>query len=179
MAADAAAPGAARGGAFVAPLQRALLGEPLAFLAAEHARQTVLLAHLERIAQDPNARAARGVAGPLLTWLTEELPLHLADEEQSLYPRLRPHDTAGVLGRLTADHRRDRLMVGKVIEGLRRLAAGRPVQEGFAVAALGFAALHRRHLELEETGLAPLARRCLTAEALAALAAEMAERRAG
>ena len=66
--------------ALVAPLQRALLEDPLAFLSAEHARQTVLLGHLERVARAPLARAARVLAAMLLGWLTVELPTIDASE---------------------------------------------------------------------------------------------------
>uniref|UniRef100_UPI0022EA7093 hemerythrin domain-containing protein n=1 Tax=Falsiroseomonas oryzae TaxID=2766473 RepID=UPI0022EA7093 len=91
----------------VAPLAQALIADPVAFLSAEHARQLVLLAHLERLARAPAARGARVMAQALLRWLTQELPLHIADEEHSLYPRLRPHDAAGALERLAAEHQRD------------------------------------------------------------------------
>lgn len=165
-------------GALVAPLQPALLGEPLDFLAAEHARQTVLIAHLERLTRDLQGRTARDMAGVLLRWLTEELPLHFADEERSLYPRLRAHDTAGVLRRLTAEHGRDRQLMRDIIAGLRRLLEGELPQKGFTGTALALAALHRRHLEMEEAQNTPLARRCLSAEALRELVAEMAARRA-
>lgn len=167
------------GEAFVAPLQPALMRRPLDFLAAERARQTVLLAHLERLARERRSRATRGIARALLRWLAEELPLHLADEEQSLHPRLRPHADPDLLRRLAIEKGRDRLLAFEVLPGLRRLAGGEPAQEGFAAAALGFTALHRRHMELEQAEVAPLARRCLTAQALEELAAEMAARRTG
>jgi hypothetical protein len=64
---DGAPPSAS--GAHVAPIQAALLEDPLDFLAAKHARQTVLLGHLERVARDPQARAAKELAGALLRWL--------------------------------------------------------------------------------------------------------------
>lgn len=166
-------------GAHVAPIQAALLDDPIAFLSAEHARQTVLLGHLERVARDPQARAARGLAAALVRWLKEEMPLHLADEERSLYPRLAAHDDRGVLERLREEHRRDQRLIADLVSGLRRAAEGRAPEPGFAEIARGFAAGHRRHLALEESTLAPLARRCLSPEAMAALAAEMAARRAG
>jgi hemerythrin-like domain-containing protein len=161
----------------VAPLQRRLLQDPIAFLSAEHGRQTVLLGHLERVARAPLARAAPVLAAMLLDWLTSELPTHIADEERSLYPLLTAHDTAGVLVRLQAQHRGDKAAIPAVIMGLRRVAAGEPPAPDFAAAALAFAAGHRRHLALEEAAVTPLARRVLTDEALAALADEMARRR--
>ncbi|GGG27934.1 hypothetical protein GCM10010964_14850 [Caldovatus sediminis] len=164
-------------GADVAPIQAALLDDPLAFLSAEHARQTALLGHLERVAREPQARAARGIAVVLLRWLTRELPLHVADEERSLYPRLAAFDEAGVLDELREEHRRDRRLIADIASGLRRIARGGVPEPGFAEAAREFVAGHRKHLAHEETVLTPLARRWLGPEAMAALAAEMVARR--
>jgi hemerythrin-like domain-containing protein len=164
-------------GAHVAPIQAALLDDPVAFLAAEHARQTVLLGHLERVVRDPQARAAKELAAALLRWLTHELPVHIADEERSLYPRLAAFDTTGVLDRLQDDHRRDQRLVSEVAAGLRRAAEGRVPGPRFAAAALEFAANHRAHLALEESAVTPLARHRLAPDAVASLAAEMAARR--
>ncbi|MBW8268865.1 hemerythrin domain-containing protein [Caldovatus aquaticus] len=166
-------------GAHVAPIQPALLDDPIAFLSAEHARQTVLLGHLERVARDPQGRAARDLAAVLLVWLTEEMPLHVADEERSLYPRLAAHDEQGVLERLREEHRRDHRLIADLVSGLRRIAEGHAPMAGFPEIAREFAAGHRRHLAIEESVLAPLARRCLGPEAMAALGAEMAARRDG
>lgn len=161
----------------VAPLQAALLEDPVAFLSAEHARQTVLLGHIERVARAPLNRAARGLAAMLLDWLSAELPVHIEDEERSLYPRLAAHDTVGVLRTLQAQHREDRNAVRTILAGLRRAAAGKAPGADFAPAALAFASGHRRHLALEEAAVTPLARRVLDQDALASLADEMARRR--
>ena len=163
--------------ALVAPLQAALLQEPLAFLAAEHARQTVLLAHLERLARAPEGRASRLLARVLLHWLSVELPLHLADEEASLYPRLAAFDSEGVLPRLREQRRQDRLATPALLAALRRAAGGEPPAAGFTEAALGFVARQRQQLALEESALVPLAQRQLGAAELSAVAAEMIQRR--
>lgn len=167
----------AGGTARVSPLQASLLEDPVAFLSAEHARQTVLLGHLERVARAPRARGARSLAHLLIAWLTQELPVHIADEEGSLYPRLAAADAAGVLAGLHADHVHDREAVHGVVNGLRAIAEGKAPETGFAAAAAAFAARHRRHLAIEEESVAPLARRVLSSEALRALADEMARRR--
>jgi hemerythrin-like domain-containing protein len=163
--------------AHVAPIQAALLADPIAFLWAEHARQRVLLGHLERIARAPAARGARALAAALLQWLRHELPTHLADEEQSLYPRLAPHDSRGVLARLSAEHERDRYSARDVVQSLASLAEGAAPGAGFTQVALRFAADHRRHLAWEEAEVTPLARRALDEDATAALAEEMLHRR--
>jgi len=167
----------ASGRAEVSPLRAALLQDPIAFLSAEHARQTVLLAHLERVVRAPRARGARELARALLDWLSFDLPLHIADEECSLYPRLRGRDAEGVLDRLSAEHHRDREMVHTIIQGLRSVAAGTALSPGFAEMARAFVEAHRAHLALEEAVIAPLARRALSHASQAALAEDMARRR--
>jgi len=166
-----------RGKAQVAPLRAALLADPVAFLSAEHARQTVLLSHLERIVRAPRARGARALAAALFEWLTRDLPIHIADEEASLYPRLQAHDSDGVLVQLRHEHQRDRVAVQAVVAGLRRVMAGVAPEPGFAEAAAAFVQGHRSHLALEEAAVTPLAERVLAPEVVAALAAEMAARR--
>lgn len=162
----------------VAPLRAALLEDPLAFLSAEHGRQMALLAHLERLARAPRARAARVMAQALLRWLTEELPVHVADEEHSLYPRLRRHGAA-LVDRLLAEHARDARLVAGTVAGLRAIAAGERVPEAFPGDAAAFARRHRQHLGLEEAVVVmELSRKTLTREEQARLGEEMARRRA-
>jgi hemerythrin-like domain-containing protein len=158
----------------VAPLRASLLGDPVAFLSAEHGRQLALLSHLERLARAPRARSARVMAAALLRWLTEELPVHIADEERSLYPRLRRFDAPAV-ARLAAEHRRDARLAAGTARELRAIVAGTP-PDALRDAA-DFARRHRQHLEFEEATIMPLSRRMLTGEERADLAAEMAGRR--
>lgn len=161
----------------VAALSADLLDDPLAFLSAEHVRQTVLLSHLERLARRPAGPAAAAMAQGLFLWLKDELPLHFADEEASLYPRLAPHDPAGTLAALAADHQRDTQLAGAVLETLRRIAAGEALAPDALAAVLGFVRLHREHLAVEEAKIMPLARAVLTPAAKLALAGEMTVRR--
>lgn len=161
----------------VSPLGATLLEDPVAFLSAEHARQRALLGHLDRLARAPAARGARQMAEALLRWLTRELPVHIADEEGSLYPRLRPHDGSGAIARLSVEHRRDASLAAAVAAGLRRLVAEGEADAAFRETAAAFTRLHRQHLAFEEAVITPLARAVLTDGARAALAAEMAMRR--
>src|SRR5689334_20846720 len=115
----------------VAPLAPALIRDPVAFLSAEHGRQLVLLAHLDRLARAPAGRGSRAMAQALLDWFGGELPMHVADEEQSLHPRLRPHDASGVVERLSREHQRDAVLAQAALPGLRALAAGRRAGQGF------------------------------------------------
>lgn len=160
-------------------VNEALLSDPLAFLLAEHARQKVLLSHLDRLARNHPGRGRTAMARALAAWFACELPVHLADEELSLYPRLRAHDSSGILARLSREHARDRAPARRLVGDLARVAAGERPGAGFVEEALRFAAHHRAHLATEEREVTPLARRALDPSATAALAAEMAERRAG
>lgn len=162
----------------VAPLAPALIADdPLGFLSAEHARQMVLLAHLDRLARGPAARGARAMADAVLRWLRDEMPLHIADEERSLLPRLAPHDRRGALARVRDEHERDRRLALDVAAGLAALVDGDAPGPRFAEAAGEFARLHRAHLEFEERAVMPLARQSLGAAERAALSQEIAARR--
>lgn len=169
--------GTASPGFDVTPISAELLDDPVAFLSAEHVRQTVLLAHLERLARKPGGPAAASMAQGLLHWLSEELPLHIADEEASLYPRLAPHDAEGTLATLSAEHRRDAQLVAEALDTLRGIVAGEPQPVAALTAILGFVRLHREHLAVEEAKIMPLARAVLTPAARLALAGEMTVRR--
>ncbi|WP_137180670.1 hemerythrin domain-containing protein [Roseomonas sp. AR75] len=164
------------GEAWIGALDEALLRDPLVFLSAEHARQRVLLGHLERLARQPGGPAQGPIARALAAWFACELPLHAADEEDSVYPRL---------GAEAA--RRYRALAGcaatapDVRAGLRAalaaIATGHAPAAGFAEAALAFAAAYRRHLTIEEEEIMPLARRRLRGAERSAIAREMAARR--
>jgi hypothetical protein len=161
----------------VAPLPSALLEDPIAFLSAEHARQLVLLSHLDRLAQRPAARGARGLAAVLLHWLDTELPLHVADEEVSLYPRLLAHDPRGVLARLAQDHDGAAGAKRGVVEALRLLGGEQRAPAGFPAAGAALVRLVRAHISTEEAVVTPLARAVLTPAVLAAISVEMVARR--
>lgn len=169
--------GGPRRGAVFGRLGPELLKDPLAFLTAEHARQSVLLGHLERVARSPDRPGARALAAALAEWLADDLPRHIADEERSLFARLLPHDSRGLLDRLTADHALEREQAQALLQGLSAVVAHMPVPAGFTELALRFATEFREHLALEEAEVTPLARRVLPAETLSDIAAEMAARR--
>lgn len=153
-----------------------LLSDPLGFLAAEHARQRALLGHLERLARNPAGPAHVAMARALAAWLACELPMHLRDEEESLYPRL-PPDAAPVMRSLTEAHAMSEPARALLRAGLARIATGHRPGADFAEAALGFAADYRRRLALEEAELMPAAQRSLSGSACLAIAREMAARR--
>jgi hemerythrin-like domain-containing protein len=153
-----------------------LLADPCAFLAAEHGRQRALLGHLERLARHAHGAAQPAIAKALVAWLACELPLHLADEAESVIPRLASAEPALAV-RLAAEELALRDLRGKVRDALAPIAAGRPAPDGFAATALAFAQLYRQRLATEEAEVLPTARRVLDAAAFDAIAAEMRQRR--
>ncbi|MBP0464279.1 hemerythrin domain-containing protein [Roseomonas sp. PWR1] len=163
-------------GALFGSLDPALLADPLGFLSAEHARQRALLGHLERFARKPGRRGRVAMARALAAWLAHDLPLHLRDEEESLFPRL-PAVIAPLVDTLAADGRVAARQCAMLQADLLAIARGHPAPARFLPAALDFAAAYRRHLALEEAELLPAARRILNTTERDAIAGEMAARR--
>jgi hemerythrin-like domain-containing protein len=157
-------------------LDPALLEDPLGFLSAEHTRQRAVLGHLDRLARSLAGPSRTAMARALAAWLAADLPLHLRDEEDSVYPRL-PPDAAGLTGSLAGENRASEpqraLLHGELVD----IARGHEPSGRFAEAALHFVAQYRRHLAIEELNLMPAARRALGVVACRAIAREMAARR--
>lgn len=156
-------------------LDPGLLADPLAFLAAEHARQRALLAHLERLAG--NRTGSRiAIARALAAWLACELPLHLRDEEESLYPRLEGR-ARSVTRRLAEENRATAALRSALRVDLAHIAMGHRPSDLFAAAARDFVARYRRHLAVEENDVMPAAGRRLGRADRVMIAREMAARR--
>jgi hemerythrin-like domain-containing protein len=156
-------------------LDPGLLADPLAFLSAEHARQRVLLAHLERLARKRTG-SRLAIARALADWLAHDLPLHLRDEEESLYPRLTA--TLGpVVHTLGEENRMAATRRAELRAELALIAAGHRPSERFTAAALEFVAGYRRHLAVEDTDVMPTARRSLSTTACELIMREMTARR--
>ena len=157
---------------------------PIEFLFAEHDRQLVVCAALDRLAGDCAAADARDNAAFALGYLERELPLHIADEEESLFPLLKRRadpddDIDTLLAILNDEHDADHEYHHKLLEPLRAIAAGRAPADAVAFAhmARAFSVFQRRHLAWENGTVLPLARRRLTAADQAAMGDAMARRR--
>jgi hemerythrin-like domain-containing protein len=156
-------------------LDPGLLADPLAFLAAEHARQRALLGHLERLAGNrTGSRVA--IARALAAWLACELPLHLRDEEESLYPRIGA--ACAALPVLSEENRMTTALRAELRADLAQIAAGHRPSGRFAAAAADFVAGYRRHLALEEREVMPAAGRALSSRDREVIHREMVARRA-
>jgi len=120
-----------------------------------------------------------------LAYFRNSAPKHTADEEDSLFPRLRKSGSAeaelACLAELEDDHQaasRDHELVDMI--GREWLAAGTLTAEqvGRLVEALErLSNTYRRHIAIEDHQLFPLAARVLPPDQIAEVGQEMAERR--
>jgi hemerythrin-like domain-containing protein len=165
--------------------------DPTGLLADCHRRIEMFLGALETVAQaggGPLAEEGARSLAAALRYFREAAPKHNADEEESLFPRMRRKggpEAAAALARLAAledEHRwaeplhaeADRL-------GQRYLAAGRLTADEAAALrnAVGrLAAMYREHIRVEDEVVFPAAARMLSQADRAAMAKEMAARRA-
>ena len=167
----------------------ATLDEPLDHLLACHRRIEERLDVLERAAarlEDHREEAPR-VIDDCFRFFDSNGAWHTADEEDSLFPRLRrkvDQPVARFLDDLEAEHRR----VERVGRGVRDLrgALPDPGARDFAAAAARLRSeverlcrLYRLHIAAEDARLIGLGREALDGEELAAMSREMKARRAG
>jgi hemerythrin-like domain-containing protein len=132
-------------------------------------------------ALNPEQREALGTA---LRYFEKAAPLHTADEEVSLFPRLRAANSAGALAALDAlesDHREAEPAHAEVdLLGRKWLAEGALSQdEARRLAGLlrTLQETYRAHIAVEDDEVFPLAGRALAPSALREVGREMAARR--
>ena len=134
----------------IEPMPLDLIVEPLDWIFAEHFRQRQLCTALEKIAASAepllDTMAAAGA------YLEHEMPLHVQDEEDDLFPLVRkrcaPEDEIEkVLSRLTRDHEVDNGQAAEIANMLMRaVAANRPLGKRSKAARLARAfTQHQRH----------------------------------
>lgn len=158
--------------------------DPLGMLVACHRRierEIATLARLQRhlpeFGCDDDARAA---ARAILKYFDGPAPNHHADEEESVFPRLRElarHHAADLVADLELDHqalaatwRRLRPLLAGISVGVRANLSPKDVDE--------IGDLYASHIEREERLLIPLAARWLDPAMLRKIGEEMAARRA-
>jgi hemerythrin-like domain-containing protein len=165
--------------------------EPLALLSDCHRRVERFLEALRTVGRlapkRPLNPVEREALETSLRYFREAAPRHTADEEESLFPRLRQVDPAEVatalaqLDRLERDHQ-TAAPHHALLEtlGQRWLAAGclSPDEaDSFLHAAEELIVLYTKHIALEDGEIFPLAARLLSASALVEIGQEMARRR--
>lgn len=155
--------------------------DPLAFLAEEHLRQRKVCADLDILALPGGGD--RALAAAVLAHIEHEMPAHVLDEEEDLFPLLRrraePEDEIdATLSRLDQDHAKGERLAEPAKACLADMAARGCAAVGDARACLAELAAHeRRHLIVENAIILPLARTRLTETDLRTLALRMAARR--
>jgi iron-sulfur cluster repair protein YtfE (RIC family) len=164
--------------------------EPTGLLSDCHRRIEMFLGSLQRVAEVidfPLANEARGALETALRYFKEAAPKHTADEEESLFPRLRQihhPDVESALAALNAlenEHRRADALHAEV-HALGRLSLDRghlPPQEAgrFRQAVSDLAVIYGEHIRIEDDVVFPAARRALSGVEKSAIANEMAFRR--
>jgi hemerythrin-like domain-containing protein len=164
--------------------------EPTGLLSDCHRRIEMFLGSLVQVAPmlekplDANARTAMETS---LRYFREAAPKHTADEEESLFPRLRrmhnPEvETAlGTLDPLERDHRRADLLHAQVDRlGRKCLENERLSSEDareFTQAVTELASIYKEHIRIEDEVVFPVAGKVLSAQEKAVIASEMAARR--
>ncbi len=164
-----------------APSDFPLPGNALDFFHQDHLRKREVCARIARLSEleAPDADEICDI----MSFLTHELPPHLADEEQDLFPllarRCRPEDEIEpVIARLAADHRRIRDRIPGILAVLKAAGPG-----GKAFSDEHRARLHRfsadllQHLILEYAIVLPFARLRLNRRDMGLLQKGMLRRR--
>jgi hemerythrin-like domain-containing protein len=164
--------------------------DPTGLLSDCHRRIEMFLGTLERVASvidRPLTEETRAALESALRYFREAAPKHTADEEESLFPRLRrmhSPDVEAAIERLEPlEH--DPLLAGSLhaqVEelGQRYLTAGslEPAGvEAFRKAIASLVSIYKQHIDIEDNLVFPLAARLLSPTDRASIAAEMAVRR--
>jgi hemerythrin-like domain-containing protein len=163
---------------------------PMGLLSDCHRRIEMFLGSLEAVAktidQPLTEETARGLTAAL-RYFREAAPKHTADEEESLFPRLREIQHSDVqaalahLEELEKDHRWATAVHAEVARlGQKYLSISRlsPHEaEKFRAAISQLASMYREHIRMEDSLIFPVADRLLSQTERASIAREMADRR--
>ena len=164
--------------------------DPTGLLSDCHRRVEMFLGTLQAVAEvidhSPAEETSRALESAL-RYFTQAAPKHTADEEESLFPRLRRiHDPEiesafSKLEQLEQDHRWAAPLHANVERlGTRYLSTGSLSSsevEEFRKDVVNLAAMYQQHIRVEESVVFPLAARMLSDVEKMAMAGEMARRR--
>ena len=167
-----------------------LLREPIEYIFADHYRMRQIIATMDRFliegiyAQAPVDDDVIADMAVIEAYLRTELPPHIADEEEDLFPCLQrrspgDHEMRQILDTLHQEHEEDFALLPSLIAGHEDLLAARPVaaRELFETSVVRFVETQRRHVIWENNIVLPLARRRLSAEDMEKIGRKMAARR--
>jgi hemerythrin-like domain-containing protein len=164
--------------------------DPTGLLSDCHRRVEMFLGALQSVAavsNRPLTDEARRSLDLALRYFREAAPKHTADEEESLFPRLRRiqlpemQHALAQLDALEQDHRWAEPLHAAVEKiGVRylELSVLSPVEAGeFREAVEQLASMYKRHIEIEDNRVFPVAAQLLSQQEKDAVAREMATRR--
>jgi hemerythrin-like domain-containing protein len=164
--------------------------EPTGLLSDCHRRIEMFLGSLVQVApliEKPLDADARTALETSLRYFREAAPKHTADEEESLFPRLRNIRNSEVeaalskLDPLERDHRHADSLHSHVDRlGRKCLETGRLSREEateFGDTVTELAAIYKEHIRIEDELVFPVAGKVLSPSDKASIAAEMAARR--
>ena len=154
---------------------------PLDFIAEDHRREREVCALIDKLVENRPVKAEE--RRMMCTFLNEQLPQHLADEEIDLFPlmlkRCHPEEEIEkVIDKLTSDHGHaiaDAPDVAAVIA--TRAQRGKRLSKDARARLTSFATHARRHLILENAIILPIARARLKKNDLNRMRTHMIERR--
>ena len=145
------------------------------------------LADVGKVIDQPASEDVRQALASALRYFAQAAPKHTADEEASLFPRMRLVDSAEVrsafaeLDVLEGDHRTAESLHAEVDQlGKHYLATGslKGTEVGrYREAVAALQSIYQRHIKVEDEIIFPLASRILPPQDKSAIANEMAERR--
>jgi hemerythrin-like domain-containing protein len=157
------------------------LENPLDFIVEDHMREREVCALIDNlVAARPIKRAERQM---IFSFLTEDLPQHLADEEIDLFPlmleRCDPEEEIkSVIDKLESDHAHAFADAPAIAALIQEVVSGdAPLSEAVCAQLAEFASHARRHLILENAIILPIARARLTKDDLKTMREHMLERR--
>ncbi len=158
--------------------------DPIEFIYGEHERFRQRCQKLLELANNLDDEDASGTARLILDYMEQELPLHVADEEEDLFQLLKRRSASedrvlSVIELLSHEHHEDVEIGRSLLESLRSIVVGAQPDDPrmFADYVRAFTMLQRRHHALENTVVLPLAYERLTPEDMTELSRRMAARR--
>ena len=164
--------------------------DPTGLLSDCHRRIEMFMRALEEVSKvidSPPGEGTRKSLETALRYFREAAPKHTADEEESLFPRLRELHSPEVgsalskLRELESEHRWAEPLHAHLdklgCEYLLKAGLSQYEVEEFRAAVSQLSSMYKRHIAVEDERLFPLAAQALSPEAKQAIAEEMASRR--
>lgn len=163
----------------------ATLDHPIEHIVAWHTRTEERLAVLDHAGEFLETKATEALTAihSVLGYFESSGHLHTADEEESIFPRLRPHLTPAELAEielLETKHTETKEVYSALkaaVEALDQAPESAELRLRYTSLVQRFSTLYRAHMEFENRQLVRIARHSLTSSDLAAISAEMKARR--